>query len=130
MGTTSASDDLNGVRALVVEDTWHVGKALRRLLEALGAEVAGPAASVSEAECLIAKCSPTVAFVDVKLRDGELAYSLIDALHQRGIRVIVTTAFAVLPEGVEKIAFILPKPYTAAKVLATLRQLASERTSD
>jgi ActR/RegA family two-component response regulator len=123
-------DDIKGVRALVVEDTWHVGKALRRLLEALGADVAGPAASVSEAERLIAKSPPTVAFVDVKLRDGELAYSLIDALHHRGIRVIVTTAFAVLPEGVAKIASILPKPYTAAKVLATLRQPASETAPD
>jgi len=80
---------------------------------------------VPEAECLIAKSPPTVAFVDVKLRDGELAYGLIDALHERGIRVIVTTAFAVLPERVEKIASILPKPYTAAKVLATLRRAAS-----
>jgi CheY-like chemotaxis protein len=128
MGTTPALDDLKGVRALVVEDAWHVGKALRRLLEALGAEVVGPAASVPEAERLIAKSPPTVAFVDVKLRDGELAYSLIDALHQRGIRIIVTTAFAVLPEGVEKIAAILPKPYTAAKLLASLRQPASERS--
>jgi hypothetical protein len=62
---------------------------------------------------LIAKSPPTVAFVDVKLRDGELAYDFIDRLHERGIRVIVTSAFAVLPERVEKIASVLPKPYTA-----------------
>jgi DNA-binding NtrC family response regulator len=125
MGTTSSSPDLKGVRALVVEDTWHIGVALQELLEHLGAEVAGPAATVSEAERLIAERPPTVAFVDVKLRNGELAYGLIDALHQRGIRVIVTSAFAVLPEKVEQIASLLPKPYTAAKVLATLRQPAS-----
>jgi len=57
------------------EDTWHVGKALQKLLEDLGIEVAGPAATVPEAEHLIAESPPTVAFVDVKLRDGELAYS-------------------------------------------------------
>jgi len=117
--------DLKGVRALVVEDTWNIGKALQKLLEDLGVEVAGPAATVAEAERLIANSLPTVAFVDVKLRDGELAYDFIDALHERGIRVIVTSAFAVLPERVEKIASVLPKPYTAAKVLATLRQPAS-----
>ena len=125
MGTTPSLGDLKGVRALVVEDTWHVGKALQKLLEDLGVEVAGPAATVAEAERLIANSLPTVAFVDVKLRDGELAYDFIDALHERGIRVIVTSAFAVLPERVEKIASVLPKPYTAAKVLATLRQPAS-----
>ena len=125
MGTTPSLGDLKGVRALVVEDTWHVGKALQKLLEDLGVEVAGPAATVSEAEYLIAKSPPNVAFVDVKLRDGELAYDFIDALHERGIRVIITSAFAVLPERVEKIASVLPKPYTAAKVLATLRQPAS-----
>jgi DNA-binding NtrC family response regulator len=124
MATTPSLDDITGVRVLIVEDTWQVGKALQKLLEDLGIEVAGPAATVPEAECLIAKSPPTVAFVDVKLRDGELAYSLIDSLHERGIRVVVTSAFAVLPERVEKIASLLPKPYTAAKVLAILRQSA------
>src|SRR5262247_2272699 len=64
MGTTPPSYDLKGVRALVVEDTWHVGKALQKLLEDLGAEVAGPAATVPEAERLIAESPPTVAFID------------------------------------------------------------------
>jgi len=113
---------LRGVRALVVEDTWMVGEALRDILEGLGLEVAGPAASVSEAERLIAQSPPAVAFIDIQLRNGELAYGLIDALHERGIRIIVTSAFAVLSERVEKIASLLPNPYTATKVLATLRQ--------
>jgi ActR/RegA family two-component response regulator len=90
------------ISALVVEDTWHVGKALQKMLEDLSVEVAGPAATVPEAEGLIAK-TPTVAFVDVKLRDGELAYGFLDALHNCGIRVIVTSGFAVLHERVEKI---------------------------
>jgi len=111
--------DLKGVRALVVEDTWNIGKALQKLLEDLGVEVAGPAATVAEAERLIANSLPTVAFVDVKLRDGELAYDFIDALHERGIRVIVTSAFAALPERVEKIASLLPKPYIARDLAAT-----------
>src|SRR5262245_44201705 len=108
MRTTEALEDLRGVRALVFEDTWHVGMALRKLLEDLGADVVGPAASTPEAERLIAKHPPHVAFVDVKLRGGELAYDLVDALHERGIRIIVTTAYAVLPERVEKVAAVLP----------------------
>jgi DNA-binding NtrC family response regulator len=122
--TPSSADDLTVVCALVVEDTWHVGMALQKVLEGLGIEVVGPAATVAEAERLVAKGSPTIAYVDVKLRDGELAYGLIDALHERGIRVIITSAFEVLPAHIEKIASILPKPYTATKVLASLRQPA------
>src|SRR5215813_7392178 len=100
--TQPSARGLRGVRALVVEDTWHVGEALRHMLEDLGLEVAGPAASVSEAERLIAQSPPAVAFIDIQLRNGELAYGLIEALHERGIRIIVTSAFAVLSERVEK----------------------------
>jgi hypothetical protein len=47
MATTPSSGDLTGIRALIVEDTWPVGKALQKLLEDLGIEVAGPAATVA-----------------------------------------------------------------------------------
>ena len=40
---------LRGVHVLVVEDTWHVAKALKTLLESLGMHVAGPAATTADA---------------------------------------------------------------------------------
>ena len=33
--------DLKGVRVLLVEDSWHLGMALKNLLRVLGADVAG-----------------------------------------------------------------------------------------
>ena len=38
------------MRILVVEDSWHIGIALKSLLRSLGADVAGPVATVAEAE--------------------------------------------------------------------------------
>jgi CheY-like chemotaxis protein len=57
MTTTPSSDDFTGIRALIVADTWHIAKVLQKLLEDLGIEVAGPVATVPEAERLIAKAS-------------------------------------------------------------------------
>ena len=46
-------DDLNGLRVLVVEDSWDVATALTRLLKAWGVEVLGPAATTADALVLI-----------------------------------------------------------------------------
>jgi DNA-binding NtrC family response regulator len=124
---TIRSLDLRGVRVLLVEDTWQVGAALKRLLEELGANVVGPAATVAEAERLIAEHSPDIALVDVKLRSDELSYGLMDDLHRRGISVIVTSGYAVLPERLEKVAAIVKKPFTAQDLLVAFRQVASRR---
>jgi hypothetical protein len=67
-----------GQRILVVEDSWHLGVALKSLLRSVGAEVVGPVATAAEAERLIAEQVPDVAIVDFNLRGGELAYDLID----------------------------------------------------
>jgi CheY-like chemotaxis protein len=124
---TTRSLDLRDVRVLLVEDTWQVGAALKRLLEELGATIVGPAPTVAEAERLIAEHSPDIALVDIKLRSDELSYGLIDDLHRRGISVIVASGYAVLPERLEKVAAIVRKPFTAQDLLAAFRQVASER---
>jgi DNA-binding NtrC family response regulator len=124
---TIRSLDLRGVRVLLVEDTWQVGAALKRLVEELGANVVGPAATVAEAERLIAEHSPDIALVDVKLRSDELSYGLIDDLHRRGISVIITSGYTVLPERLEKVAAIVKKPFTAQDLLVAFRQVASRR---
>ena len=71
---------LEGVRVLVVEDTWHVAKALKAALEQVGMDVSGPAATTVEARRIIAEHMPRVAVVDVNLKH-EMASGLIEALH-------------------------------------------------
>ena len=85
-----SSDDLTGLKILVVEDSWNVGKAIRDLLELLGADVAGPAATMGEAEHLLSERAPDVALVDFHLRGGEPSYALIARLHEQGVPVIMT----------------------------------------
>ena len=79
--TTGRSlDDLTGLDALLVEDSWDVGQAVKALLELCGATVAGPAATIADAEVLLACHLPDVAIVDLHLRGGERSDSLIARL--------------------------------------------------
>src|SRR4030095_7940005 len=91
--SASGSSDLKGTRILLVEDSWHVGNAIKRLLRTLGADVAGRAATVVDAERLVAERTPDVAIVDINLRDGERANHLIDRLHEQRIPVVATTGY-------------------------------------
>src|SRR5262249_23171583 len=111
------SSELMGVCILVVEDSWPVANALKRLLSVQGADVVGPAATIAEAERLIAERSPKVALVDFHLRGGERAEGLIDRLHGRGIPVIVTTGYADVPSAPGKAVAILQKPISNALLL-------------
>jgi CheY-like chemotaxis protein len=124
-----ASDDLKGVRILLVEDSWHLGMAMKRLLQVLGADVAGPAATGAEADRLLSEHVPDLALVDFNLREGELANGLIDRLHDQGVAVIVITGYAVLPVPLKDVAAILHKPVSKELLLATMRPLIAQKTT-
>ena len=125
-----SSDDLTGLKILVVEDSWNVGKAIRDLLELLGADVAGPAATMGEAEHLLSECAPDVALVDFHLRGGEPSYALIARLHEQGVPVIILSGsfeFPPLP-SVEGATFLV-KPVSEAELLANLRPLVAKKAT-
>jgi DNA-binding NtrC family response regulator len=119
--------DLQGVHVLLVEDSWHLGVAMKRLLQLHGANVAGPAATTAEAERLIAERVPDVALVDFNLRDDERADGLIDRLHDQGVPIVVASGYAVFPMAPEKVAAILQKPITESQLLAALRPLVATK---
>jgi DNA-binding NtrC family response regulator len=121
--------DLKGMRILLVEDSWQLGVALKNLLQMLGADVVGPVATTAEAGRLISLNAPDVALVDVNLRGGEQAYSLIDELHGKGIRVIVTSGYADLPLASQKVVAILQKPISEELLLATLRSGTAQKAA-
>ena len=123
MPSASVADhtQLKGVRILVVEDHWHVADALKLLFEAEHMEVSGPAATTADARRLAAKDKPELAVVDINLK-GEMAYDLIDQLHDQGIRVVVVSGYAVLPRLTEKVVAILQKPFNGPELLAALRR--------
>jgi DNA-binding response OmpR family regulator len=125
---TSESSDLKGARILLVEDSWHVGNAIKRLLRALGADVAGPAATIADAERLIAEGKPDVAIVDINLRDGEQANPLLDRLQEERIPVIVITGYTEVSLQPGKVEAILQKPVREEQFLAVLRPIVARLT--
>lgn len=120
------SQNLKGARVLVVEDAWHVANALKGLLTDLGMEVAGPAATLAEAERLVAAQMPEVAVIDVNLR-GEMAYGLIQRLIEAAVPVIVISGYAVLPGLAKQTAAVLQKPFNGPELVAALRQALGSR---
>ena len=117
-----AVSTLDGVRVLVVEDTWHVAKAMKGALELLGMHVIGPAATTAEARRLTAAERPRLALVDINLKQ-EMACALIDELHGQGIHVVVVSGYASIPVAKDKLAGHLQKPFSATELAATLRAL-------
>jgi CheY-like chemotaxis protein len=105
----------------VVEDSWPVSAALKRLLESCGAEVAGPVATAADAARLVSERPVDVALVDIHLRGGELAYNLIDQLHARSIRIVVVTGYAEVSIDGGKVAAVLQKPVSVPWLLQSLR---------
>ena len=117
-----SSGDIDGLRVLIVEDSWHVSTGLRRLLEGRGATVFGPVATTADAMRLVSESAPDVALVDINLRDGELSYELIDWLQGRGIRVVVLTGYSDISLQKGKVAIILQKPVRDEVLIASLRE--------
>ena len=113
---------LAGLSVLVVEDSWQVGAAVKRLLQACGADVAGPAATAADAARLISERTIDLALVDINLRGGELAYGLIDQLHEQGIRTVVVTGYADVSLEEGKVAAILQKPVTGRQLVRVCAQ--------
>ena len=127
---SSTSLDLKGTRILLVEDSWHVGTAIRRLLRAWGADVAGPAPTIADAEHLIAEAIPDAAIVDIHLRNGELSNDLIDRLHEQRIPVVVITGYAAISIPPGKVEAVLQKPVSVEKFLAVLSPIAARKKTD
>ena len=111
---------LKDVPVLIVEDSWHVAKAMRSALEHLGMRVVGPAATTGEARRLVAEQKPKLALVDVNLKK-EMATGLIEELDRQGILVIVVSGYAVPPMPAEIIAAFVQKPFSEVDLITVLR---------
>ena len=112
--------DLAGMRILVVEDSRDLGIAVRSLLQACGANVLGPVATAAEADRLLADGVPDAALIDIQLRYGERADALIARLHDRGVRVIVTSGDSSELQTPANAAAVLSKPFSEAELFAAL----------
>lgn len=115
--TMAASSNLAGRRILVVEDDFFIADDFAALLEAAGARVVGPVATLAEALSLM-KTAEQIdgALLDINLQ-GEMAYALADALRARGVPVVFVTGYSrsAVPERYADIP-LLEKPVDPRQV--------------
>jgi PAS domain S-box-containing protein len=119
----------SGKRILVIEDEVLVAMVVIDMLEELGVQPVGPAQNVQRALEVIAGED-----LDAALLDGNLAGARVDAVAAALTRKEVPFAFVTgygrdsLPAAFRN-APILPKPFTAAGLIAALRELFGPDTS-
>lgn len=111
-------------RILIVEDETLIALLLEDFLHDIGAEVAGIAATVSDATALIGQLDRIdAATVDCQL-GGEQSWPVASALQARGVPILFTTGS---PDDPMPAAFDaaprLGKPFTSASLRAALAPL-------
>lgn len=77
---------------LVIEDDAFIALEVCDALEQAGYRIAGPAGTVQHAQQLIAEQAPTLAVVDIQLRDGPCT-SIARQLRERGVPFVVHSAY-------------------------------------
>lgn len=92
MMTTERNDMLSGLRILLVEDWLIVAQEIEMMLEALGCEIVGPAATVEKALKLARAGNIDGALLDVNL-DNEEVFPVADELLMRGAPFIFMTGY-------------------------------------
>ncbi len=86
---------MSGIRRLsilAVEDEAMIALELEDMLEELGYEVIGPAATIEAALQLLERSSPDAAVVDANL-GGETAKPIVDALRAEGVPVVLASGY-------------------------------------
>lgn len=110
--------EISGKRVLVVDDDIAFGKSLVEALKEAGAVAFGPALTTFHAECLLGRRRVDLALLDTSLygkSSGEFAMEL----RARAIPVMfLSEKDTGLPTGVLGQLPVLPKPLSAAMVLA------------
>ena len=113
---------------LAVEDEALIAMELEDMLEALGHEVIGPAATAADALALLTRTRPDAAIVDVNLA-GETSAPVIGALRDKAIPFILATGYEASElSWVTPCAPLLRKPYTARDMARILKTLAAAGT--
>ncbi len=95
------ANDLQGLRILLVEDDFLIADDLARRLAAAGAEVIGPAATLSGALALYESCGQVHAVIlDINLR-GTIVFPLAQRLQRDAVPFVFCTGNADDPIGAE-----------------------------
>lgn len=113
--------ELAGYRVLVIEDDYLVAQDLCAALRRRGAEVIGPAPSMSRGRDLLNGPRPHCALLDINL-NGDLVFGLAEELRAQRIATIFTTGYdaAFLPPALRDTP-CLQKPIDFNALLRVIR---------
>lgn len=117
------TDELDGRRILVVEDSPVVADDSADILHDLGCTVVGPAGNMASARQLAEEEDIDAAIVDINIR-GDKSYAVLKILESRQIPFLLTSGYAdwTMPEEwLERPRLI--KPYTAHMLRESLVSL-------
>lgn len=117
------TDELNGRRILIVEDSPVVADDSADILRDLGCTVVGPAGTMAAALQLAEKEEVDAAIVDINIRGGK-SYAVLKILETRQIPFVLTSGYAdwSMPEEWLERPRLL-KPYTANMLRESLASL-------
>jgi CheY-like chemotaxis protein len=120
-----STNELKGVRVLLVEDQMIVALQIEDMLRATGCEVVGPVGTLRAAITLAHEEAFDVAVLDINL-DGEKVYPAADELQTRNIPFILATGYgeSTLPEKWRDQPR-LSKPFRREQLEQLLRSVAS-----
>ncbi|MBC8067415.1 MAG: GAF domain-containing protein [Deltaproteobacteria bacterium] len=111
----------DGLRVLVIEDSFMLVSMLELVFENLGWIMVGPANRVAKAMDLVDTESFDAVLLDVNL-DGEMSWPVAAALRARGIPFVLSTGYeigALLPDSLQGTKFV-KKPYKEADLEASI----------
>ena len=98
----------NGIKILVIEDSFMIISLLETAFQDLGWTMVGPASRIPKALDLIASETFDAVLLDVNL-DGEMSWQVAAALQARDIPFVFTTGY--------EISSIVPEPFSGNSVL-------------
>jgi DNA-binding response OmpR family regulator len=115
---------LSGKRILLVEDEYYIADDLRRTLNAVGAEVVGPYATLDTAGEAIDRDEFDCAVIDLNLH-GESAVPIADRLVASGKSFAIATGYGskAVPDRFKQVPRI-EKPFDPAALLNLVGQLS------
>lgn len=126
------SDNLDGLRVLVVEDEPILAMSYHDILHEAGATVVGPFPSPGAAACAINGDPVDVALLDFVLSGGTSA-ELQDRLAAKGVPVVIVTAYPKVLVRQYNRQVVLSKPVPvellrrAVRIVADRRDISAER---
>ena len=122
------SAGLKGWRILIVEDETLISMLFEDILLELGCEIVGPAFNIKQALELAREAAIDAAILDVNL-GGDPIFPVATVLASRAIPLVFSSGYGSggLPERWQDRP-TLPKPFTAAEVVAALQDLVPTKT--